>query len=574
MRFNFKRAWWKECSVYQIYPASFCDSNDDGVGDLPGVISKLDYIKSIGIDIIWVSPCFKSPQVDMGYDISDYKDVHEAYGTVDDLQKLIDETHKRGMKVVLDLVVNHTSDQHPWFQQSRSSKDNEYRDWYIWRKPVYDAEGNRHPPNNWGAVFRGSAWEYDEASDEYYLHLFATEQPDLNWENAKVVAAVHDVIRFWLERGADGFRMDVINLISKDQDFPDGPIIYKGEKYAYGERCCACGPRLHEYLKGIGELLIEFNAFSVGEMPGVEDPNQIIKAVDIDNGELAMIFQFEYVSLDHGPAGKFSPGKWTIPQFKKAIDKWQNLLLKNNGWNSLYLENHDQPRSISRFASDLPEHRVQSGKLLANFLALQSGTPFVYEAQELGIINVPKDNWDVSQYRDLDTVNYYNEVVSKGTSAEDLKVIIGEFQKKSRDNARTPFPWSSAENGGFSKTAPWIDANPDYVNCNAESSEKDPNSVLNHWRKVLPLRKSLLDLFVYGDFEMVNDQSESVIAFIRTSVDEKQQAIVVNNFTAESVSYSLPKEFASGALHLCNYPREKVGSHVELKPFESFVVIV
>lgn len=574
MKLQFKRAWWKECSVYQIYPASFCDSNDDGVGDIPGIISKLDYIESIGIDIIWLSPCFKSPQVDMGYDISDYKDVHEAYGTVEDLQTLIDEAHKRGMKLVLDLVVNHTSDQHYWFQQSRSSIHNEYRDWYIWKKPKYDDQGNRQPPNNWGGSFRGSAWEYDAATDEYYLHLFATEQPDLNWENPKVREAVHDVIRYWLEKGADGFRMDVINLISKDQDFPDGPIFYKGDDYAFGERCCCCGPRLHEYLKGIGELLIEYNAFSVGEMPGVEDPNQIIKAVDIDNHELAMIFQFEYVSLDIGPSGKYkAPWKWTIPEFKEKIDKWQNLLLKNNGWNSLYLENHDQPRSISRFASDLPQYRVQSGKLLANFLALQSGTPFVYEAQELGIINVPRDKWDIPQYRDLETINYYNEAMSKGATAEELAVIVGEFQKKSRDNARTPFPWSSAKNGGFSATTPWIDSNPDYVICNAEAAEKDPNSVLNHWRKVLPLRKSLLELFVYGDFEMVNDKSESVIAYIRTSVDEKQQALVLNNFSDKDVKYTIPRQFVSGEMKLCNYTRKEVGGEVILQPYESFVLI-
>lgn len=316
-----KRAWWKESSIYQIYPASFCDSNADGIGDLPGILSKLDYIKTLGIDIVWVCPIYKSPQVDMGYDISDYKDIHEPYGSLGDVDAIIRGCHQRGMKFLMDLVVNHTSDQHKWFQESRKSKDNEYRDWYIWKKPRFGDNGIRQPPNNWGAVWGGSAWQYDETTEEYYLHIFAPEQPDLNWENPSVREAVHDIMRFWLDKGVDGFRMDVINFISKVPGLPDAPKTREDQEYQSGAKYFACGPRLHEYLLEMGKILQEYNAFSVGEMPCVDDPKEILNAVAFDRGELNMIFHFEIVEIDIGSRGKFSPKPWQMSTLKSIVSK-------------------------------------------------------------------------------------------------------------------------------------------------------------------------------------------------------------------------------------------------------------
>jgi glycosidase len=395
------RAWWKECSVYQVYPASFKDSTGSGTGDLKGIISEVDYLKNLGVDIVWLSPIFESPQIDMGYDISDYKKIDPPYGDISDVDVLKDKLHERGMKLVLDLVVNHTSDQHHWFKESRKSKDNPFRDWYIWKPPRYDAQGNRQPPNNWTGHFQGSAWEYDEATDEYYLHLFCKEQPDLNWENTKVRDAVHDIMRFWLNRGCDGFRLDVINFISKDQSFPDSDrTVHPGAEYY------ACGPRCHEFLQELGAILKEYDAFSVGEMPCVNDEQELIKAVRSDRGELSMIFHFELMDLDHGPQGKFSWRDWPLSELKTTATKWQRFMIDNDGWNALYLENHDQPRSVSRFAHDDPEHREASAKLIAIFLGFQSGTPFIYQGQEIGMTNVPKD-WPMEEYKDIDCLNHW-----------------------------------------------------------------------------------------------------------------------------------------------------------------------
>lgn len=564
-----KPAWWKETTVYQIYPSSFQDSNGDGIGDLPGITSRLDYIKSIGVDAVWLSPCFDSPQVDMGYDISDYKNIYPAYGTMGDADELIKSVHERGLKILMDLVVNHTSDQHPWFKESRSSTDNSYRDWYIWRKPRYDSEGNRQPPNNWAAAFGGSAWTFDEATQEYYLHLFAVEQPDLNWENEKVRASVHDIMRFWLEKGADGFRMDVINFISKDQRFPDAEVKNINAKYQDGSRYYACGPRLHEYLQEIGQILIEYDAFSVGEMPACNDPEEIIKAVNIDRKELNMIFNFELVDIDHGNGGKFTPGSWKLADVYRIINKWQTFMQDNGGWNAIYLENHDQPRSVSRFANDSPEFRKISAKMVSTFLALQQGTLFVYQGQELGLKNVPK-TWDISKYRDVEILNHYNELKENDASPETIEATMIEYQKKSRDNARYPFQWDHSANAGFSTSSPWIDINEDYLEWNAAEEDKDPDSVLNYWRRILKIRKEWKDVFIYGKFEMVtNVEEEKVLAFKRTS--NNNSALIVCNFSDDASTWTIPEEFENSKILLSNYNRFKIsGVNVELNSYETF----
>lgn len=521
-------AWWKECSVYQIYPASFQDSTGSGTGDLKGIISRVDYLKNLGVDIVWLSPIFESPQIDMGYDISDYKKIDPPYGDVNDVDVLKDKLHERGMKLVLDLVVNHTSDQHEWFKESRKSKDNPYRDWYFWKPPRYDADGNRQPPNNWTGHFQGSTWEFDEATGEYYFHAFCKEQPDLNWENPKVRAAVHDIMRFWLDRGIDGFRLDVINFISKDTAFPDSDrnVLAGTEHYA-------CGPRLHEYLRDLGSILQEYNAFSVGEMPCVHSEKELIRAVAADRGELSMIFHFEFMDIDHGPNGKFSKGTWKLSELKRKITKWQRFMIDNDGWNALYLENHDQPRSVSRFTFDSPEYRTASAKLIALFLGFQSGTPFIYQGQEIGMTNVPKD-WGMEDYLDIDCLNHWS--LYHDASEETKRQLRVEYQKKSRDNARTPMQWDAGSQAGFTTGKPWMRVNDNYTSINAAAQTSDPDSVYNCWRRVLEQRKANKNIFVYGNYKPVDDANEKVLAYERVA-EGGETALVICNFSTEVVDW-------------------------------------
>ncbi|KAI9733039.1 MAG: hypothetical protein M1834_003584 [Cirrosporium novae-zelandiae] len=572
------RAWWKESSIYQIYPASFKDSNGDGIGDIPGIISELDYIQLLGVDIIWLCPVYKSPQVDMGYDISDYRDIHEQYGTVADIEALTKELHRRGMKLAMDLVVNHTSDQHEWFQNSRKSINNEYRDWYIWKKPRIDDKGQRHPPNNWISYFGGSAWEFDSTTDEYYLHLFAKEQPDLNWEHTPVRQAVHDIVRFWLERGVDGFRMDVINFISKDTRFSDAPVTIPGSEWQNGSIYYAPGPRLHEYLHDLGKILLEYNAFSVGEMPEIKDCDEIIKAVGFDRHELNMIFHFEMVDIDHGPGGKYTPKSWPLAELKTMINKWQTFMYENNGWNALFLENHDQPRSVSRFASDKPEDRALSAKMLATFIGFQSGTVFVYQGQELGMANVPK-NWQIKDYRDIELLNHWKEQSQlHSDETEFLKVIQEQYRLKSRDNARTPMQWNSSTNAGFTSGEPWIHVHDDYQLWNAFSQINDQSSVYNYWRKVLSLRKSFMDVFVYGSFQLISQDDKDCFAYLRSY--GTQNVLVVMNFHSQEVIWKIPKEldaFEIGNVLLSSYSAEHIprgDGSLTLRPLEAFVYLL
>ncbi|KAJ5186069.1 hypothetical protein N7491_006061 [Penicillium cf. griseofulvum] len=571
------RTWWKESSVYQIYPASFKDSNGDGIGDIPGIISELDYIKALGVDIVWLSPILQSPQVDMGYDVSDYYQINPPYGNLKDVDMLIEGLHARGLKYVMDLVVNHTSDQHEWFKQSRSSKESKFRDWYIWKKPKYSADGVRQPPNNWGSYFGGSAWEYDEKTDEYYLHLFATEQPDLNWEHPDVRAAVHQIMRYWLDKGVNGFRMDVINFISKDQRFPDAPVD-PSKTYPEGSEYYACGPRLHEYLQDMGKILEEYDAFSVGEMPSVYDPAEILNAVGFDRQELGMAFQFEIMDLDHGLEGKFSPGKLRLKDLKSVVTKWQSFMYENNGWNALYLENHDQGRSISRFASGEPEYRALSGKMLATFLGLQSGTPFVYQGQELGLVNIP-DSWGIEKFRDLEAINFWEEFIREKPDLHEQ--ILKEMRLKSRDNARLPMQWGPGKFAGFTSgaTAPWIDVNDDYQTWNAASQISDPSSVFQYWAKILGLRKMWVEVFVYGSFTLIDESHDDLFVYSRCF--EQTTAVVVTNFSSKEVDWLVPSQLSQvltyGTILVDNYEGRKsienTGGKVTVRPFEAFVVL-
>lgn len=410
-----KHRWWKEAVVYQIYPASFLDSNGDGWGDVKGITSKLDYLKDLGIDVIWLSPIYKSPQADMGYDIADYEDIDPSYGTLADVDNLIHETKKRGMKLVMDLVVNHTSEEHAWFLDSRSSKESKKRDWYIWKPAKYDADGNRQPPNNWAQILgeANSAWTWDEKTQEYYLSLFTPEQPDLNWENPDVREAVHNILRFWLDRGVSGFRMDVINLISKVQTFPDAPISVKDAKYQPGDKYFANGPRLHEWLKELRrDVLSKYDTLTVGEMPFVRDEDEVIKVVGSESGELNMIFNFDLVDIDNVPGDfKYTLHPWDARDLKKIVNRLQRLMLERDGWNTLYVENHDQPRSISRYTDDSDEWRSYGAKLLCLMQTTLAGTLYVYQGEEIGMRNIPKE-WGPEEYKDIESINFFKKYVS------------------------------------------------------------------------------------------------------------------------------------------------------------------
>ncbi|KAK3111286.1 hypothetical protein LTR53_013611 [Teratosphaeriaceae sp. CCFEE 6253] len=563
-----ERAWWKEASVYQIYPSSFKDSNGDGVGDIPGVIQKLDYIKALGVDLVWV---------DMGYDIADYRAIDPRYGTMEDVERLIAELHERGLKFVQDLVVNHTSNKHEWFRQSQSSRANKYRDWYIWREPHYDVQGHRQPPNNWSSYFGGSAWEYDEPSDEYYLHLFAKEQPDLNWECAAMRNEVYDIMRFWLGKGVDGFRLDVINLISKDPRFPDATVVDASQPYHHGSEHYANGPRIHEYLQVIGGILAEHDAFSVGEMPWVNDSTEILNCVGSDRRELNMIFNFEIVEgIDHGSGGKFSPKQWQMSELKTIVNKWQRFMYENGGWNALYLENHDQSRTVSRWGSNKPEYRALVAKMFATFLGLQAGTLFLYQGQELGMTNIP-DDWAMSDFHDIETLAHWEELRETAPSDLELHALVkAEYHKKSRDNARMPMQWSSGPNAGFTDGEPWFRVNDNHRDCNADSQVGIAGSPFEHWASILRLRKEDPDLFVYGSFEMVDAGHEDVFAYTRSSGEKV--ALVVCNFREHVVTWNWPLS-GRGARRrdvlLTNYENIALnGSPIVLRPFEAFVCLL
>lgn len=552
-----EKKWWKECVVYQIYPRSFKDSNGDGIGDLNGITEKMDYLQELGVDVIWLSPVYQSPNDDNGYDISDYQAIMEEFGTMEDFDRMLAAAHEHGLKLVMDLVVNHTSDEHPWFVESRKSVDNPYRDYYIWRPA---REGKE--PNNWGSCFSGPAWEYDQETDEYYLHLFSKKQPDLNWDNPNVRQEVFDMMNWWLDKGVDGFRMDVISLISKKPDLPDGKAGING--YAsFNEP--ANGPHVHEYLREMREkVLNRADTITVGECSGVtlEEAKQYASA---DGKELNMVFQFEHMDVDADGTNKWTDKRMDLRDMKAVLTKWQKGL-EDIAWNSLFWENHDQPRSVSRYADDGPEYRELSAKMLATCLHMMQGTPYIYQGEELGMTNAPFE--DVSDFRDLDSINAYRELV------EEQKVFSHQemmkyLRKKSRDNARTPFQWDDTEQAGFTTGKPWIMVNPNYREINAARQLENPDSVFHYYQKLIRLRKEH-EIVVYGTYDLLLPESKEIYMYTRTWKDEK--LLVVCNFSGDTVKVELPEEFGDAEVLISNYKDVNVQIEMESRPYEAFVM--
>ncbi|MCM3575067.1 alpha-glucosidase [Mesobacillus subterraneus] len=557
-----KKHWWKESVIYQIYPRSFMDSNGDGIGDIPGIISKLNYLKDLGVDVIWLSPVYKSPNDDNGYDISDYREIMDDFGTMADWELLLKEMHDRGMKLIMDLVVNHSSDEHQWFVESRKSKDNPYRDYYIWR-PGKDGK----EPNNWQSTFSGSAWQYDENTDEYYLHIFSKKQPDLNWENPKLRQEVYDMMKFWLDKGIDGFRMDVINFISKVDGLPDAPNPH-GKKYVSGSRHFMNGPKIHDYLQEMhGEALADYNVMTVGEMPGV-NVEQAKLYTDESRNEVNMVFQFEHVDLDSGPGGKWDLKPLKLTDLKNNFTKWQTGL-EEIGWNSLYLNNHDQPRMVSRFGND-QQYRIESAKMLATFLHMLKGTPYIYQGEEIGMTNVRFDSID--DYKDIETLNMYNEKVNQ--NGEDPAKVMESIYVKGRDNARTPFQWDNSEHGGFTAGTPWIQVNPNYTEINARQAVNDENSIYHYYRQLIQLRKEH-PIIVHGRYDILVPEDESIYVYTRTL--EFQKLLVLLNFTDKEQGFAVPDELQGkkNEILISNYDAgEGYGSDVSLRPYEAIVYLI
>jgi oligo-1,6-glucosidase len=536
--------------VYQVYPRSFADSNGDGLGDLPGLIGKLDYLATLGVDAVWVSPFYRSPQDDNGYDISDYRDVDPVFGTLADVDQLIAGLHARGMKLVIDVVVNHTSDMHPWFTESRSSTSSPKRDWYWWR-PARDGRPPGSPgaePTNWRSFFAPSAWQLDDTTGEYFLHLFSRRQPDLNWENREVRAAVYDMLRWWLDRGVDGFRMDVINMISKRLPLRDGPPLPTG--YGDGSAGYIGGPRLHEFLKELHAEVITGRdkvLLTVGEMPGVTLA-EAARFTDPASGEVDMVFQFEHVELDRVPGDRMAVRPLRLTELKASLGRWQSGLAAT-GWNSLYFGNHDQPRTLSRYGSDDPAHREASAKLLATVLHLHRGTPYVYQGEELGMTNYPFAS--AADFRDIESLNYYQEAAGAG---QDAGRVLAGLRAMSRDNARTPMQWDAGDQAGFTTGTPWLPVNPNYRQINAAAQTGDPDSVFSYFRRLIALRHEL-PVVAHGDFTMLLPDDEQVYAFTRRLAGT--ELLVLANFSDTTVTADLPgaADWATAGLLLSNYPR-------------------
>ncbi len=558
--------WWKSAVVYQIYPPSFADSNGDGFGDIQGIASRLDYLAELGVDVAWLSPVYASPMDDNGYDISDYHDVDPIFGTLEDLDRLIAGLHERGIKIIMDLVVNHTSDEHPWFLESRDPASPK-RDWYWWRppRPGFEPGSEGAEPTNWESAFRGSAWQFDERSGEYYLHLFSPKQPDLNWENPEVRRAVYDMMNWWVDRGVDGFRMDVINLISK-HDLVDG-VPAPGRTRVSSFLFTANGPRLDEFLAEMNaEVGLDArHLLTVGEMPGstIETAR---RATDPANHELNMVFTFEHVSLDslRGGSGKFDLAPLTLPALKKNLNEWQ-LALADVGWNSLYWDNHDQPRAVSRFGDDSPEHREHSAKTLATVQHMHKGTPYIYQGEELGMTNTYFTA--IEQYRDIESINYHADALSLGMEVE---MVLQALSVKSRDNARTPMQWDDSSQAGFTEGIPWLPVNPNYLTINAAAAVEDPNSVFHHFRKLIKLRHDH-PVVVHGRFELLLPDHEQIWALTRTLGD--QVLVMIANCSSDPArvpSDALPD--VSGADLLLATHQDSASP--ELKPWESRIYLV
>ena len=548
-----KKNWWKEGIVYQIYPRSFNDSDNDGVGDLRGIIEKLDYIKSLGADIIWLCPVYQSPNDDNGYDISDYRNILEEFGTMADFEELLQGIHARGMRLLMDLVANHTSDEHYWFREARQSKDSPYRDYYFWK-----TGNNGHPPTNWPSFFGGSTWEFNEATNDYYLHLFTRKQPDLNWENPKVRQEIYDVIRFWFEKGVDGFRMDVISLISKRPGFNDAGSDDFGKivKEVY-----ANGPEIHTYLNEMNrEVLSKYDVMTVGEGPGITLENGLDYVAE-DRNELNMVFHFDHMFIDNGPGGKYDPIPYDLVQFKKVFSNWDSKL-KHKGWGSIFLGNHDFPRIVSRFGDD-GEYHAEASKLLSTLLLTLRGTPYIYQGDEIGMTNVAYES--IQEYNDVETLNAWKAAENEGKNMQHFLRLV---HRQSRDNARTPIQWSGQENGGFSNAIPWLKVNPNYSRINAASQENDPGSILNYYRKMIAYRKQHPTL-IYGDYRCLTEEHPCLFVYERR--DDENNFLVALNMSAEIIELTILEGLKLG-LEMNNY--DEANAFEVLRPWEAKVFLV
>ncbi|MCL9774184.1 alpha-glucosidase [Vibrio sp. S4B1] len=554
--------WWHDAVVYQIYPRSFNDSNGDGIGDIPGIIEKLDYIQSLGSNVIWLSPVYQSPMEDNGYDISSYREIAEEFGTMADMEKLLFEANKRHIKIVMDLVVNHTSDQHPWFQESKSSKDNPKRDWYIWKDPKSDGT----PPNNWESFFEPQAWTLDEATGQYYLHLFSHQQPDLNWANPDVRHAIYDMMHFWLKKGLGGFRMDVINMIGKPSDFPDATIFDAG---VAGWEHWSNNLLAHQYLREMHDQVLQhYDVLTVGETPFTTTLDGRYYSHP-DRNEISMIFQFEHVSIDreeHNAVKK----PFDLVQYKEIMSRWQQDLYQK-GWNSVYWSNHDQPRAVSRYGSDCPQYRIISAKMLATVLHCMSGTPYIYQGEELGMTN--KHFESIEEFNDLMAKFHYEKMMKKGLSPEEGLAFLNDF---SRDHARVPMHWDSSNNAGFTNGQPWLPLNDNYTEINAQQAVNDTASIYHHYRQLIELRKTppYRDVIVYGRYDLIEPEDEHVYAYLRSN--DQRALLVISNFTdqVQTRHYS----FDIQKLVLNNYPADEPNwtslNAVTLKPYQSVILDV
>ena len=537
-----ERKWWHSSVVYQIYPRSFNDSNGDGIGDINGIREKLDYLKELGIDVIWLSPVYKSPNDDNGYDISDYCDIMDEFGTMEDMDNLLKEANERGIKILMDLVVNHTSDEHKWFIEAKKSKDNEYRDYYIWRDPV-----DGHEPNDLGSCFSGSAWQYDETTDQYYLHLFSKKQPDLNWENEKVRNEVYKMMNFWVDKGIGGFRMDVIDLIGKVPD----------------EMITGNGPKLHEYLQEMNKAALEGNdLLTVGETWGAT-PEVAKLYSNPERKELSMVFQFEHIGLDQIEGKE----KWDLKPLellalKEVLSKWQTEL-EGQGWNSLFWNNHDLPRIVSRWGND-KEYRIESAKMFATLLHGMKGTPYIYQGEELGMTNIRFE--DIDDYKDIESLNMYKDRLSKGYTHEE---IMESIYAKGRDNGRTPMQWDNSENAGFTTGTPWIAVNKNYNEINAKQCLEDENSVFHHYRKLIDIRKNN-DTIIYGDYTLLCPEDKNIFAYTRELNGDK--ILVVCNFYDKEVTFSFDGYFNHADILLSNYKDSStLIERLSLRPYEAIM---
>lgn len=555
---NEKRAWWKEAVIYQIYPRSFQDSNGDGIGDLNGITMHLDYLKKLGIDVIWLSPVYKSPNDDNGYDISDYRDIMTEFGTMEDFDRMLAAAHERGIKIVMDLVVNHSSDEHKWFIESRKSKDNPYRDYYIWKDPK-----DGHEPTNWGSNFSGSAWKFDETTGQYYLHLFSEKQPDLNWENPKVRDEVYDMMTWWCDKGIDGFRMDVISMISKVQSYPDGEV-FDGV-YGNANPYVCNGPRVHEFLQEMNRrVLSRYDIMTVGEAAGVT-VDEAKRYANNEGTELNMVFHFEHT--DGSSNSESVIGKWTVnpPRLsyvRGILNKWQTEL-EGKAWGSLYWDNHDQPRAVSRFGNDSKEWREISAKMLATVLHMQKGTPYIYQGEEFGMTNTHFDSID--DCRDIEEINAYQQYVVDHKLV-DSETMLRCFDTIARDNARTPVQWNDSPNAGFTTGTPWINVNPNYTEINAEAALADPNSVFYYYQKLISLRHTT-PIVVYGTFRPLLESSEVIYAYER-ELDGKVLTVAAN-WTDKEQECTLFDDLGGEEL-ISNYESHKDGV---LQPYEARVIL-